>query len=841
MSIYRALYDFKSDDPDDLQFSANDLIRVIDFGEGEDSWWEGELNGQKGSFPSNYVTQMKVALTLDGFEHITGGDSDAPPPVPDEMPPDTEDDEEEELLAPPPHPAAAPTVESVTTTPIKKEKRNVKISLENNIIHEVFSRFEYDRRSPMVDMSAAMNQWMYEEEEEKLRMLLDRWDVLERSLPPGQKCQERLDYEREEKEALEAARKAEEEKQERRRQSAARLAAARAAAKKAKEEKEEQNVERPPPQPEPETESEPDEDLPHIEVGTINYEDDEMMMINGGEVTDRESSEEEEELEPPPRPPKTQDEPVDEIERAIIEFTNFTKSLHENGGAGFSIGYENLDMIDMQQFSADKCRVGQLPSNRSCNRYTDIVPYDSYRVVLNGEKGDDYINASMLKGLLPGAPDFVASQGPKANTIDHFWKMVYQLRSRMIIMVTNCVEGTRTKCETYWPSVGKSIEYDADDRGNALRITALSEKSTEQWAERTFLVTDLDEDKSLEVTQLQFMDWPDHGVPQSNASFLSFLHRSMAIQQQNRAKDETGDSPIVVHCSAGVGRSGVYIAVYSILTSLPFINTENPHIELDSLIISMRKSRRYMVQTVQQYVFCYEAIVAGFEIFLDAMRKSSDPILGTMSFKDRRISSKETAASSTPDSPLTNTIKNLVDEQLAKSLAREANYIKELQDLREAMSKLMTTVSQNGGQSSQEANQKAQQAEARAEAAERDLATAKRSSEVVIAALETRLKKTDEELETLKEKNSFLVGELKQSQLHVADVEMELEELKDSMEATSAPNDTITITGGTAVVSGGAAPAVPEPCTESSDAEEELEAPAAAVTLDEDSQGESEL
>jgi protein tyrosine phosphatase len=189
----------------------------------------------------------------------------------------------------------------------------------------------------------------------------------------------------------------------------------------------------------------------------------------------------------------------------------------DRGGTGFHEDYNDLSMEDSHRFSADKCTAAV--NNPTLNRYRDILPYDVARVMLNADvpDNDTYINASSIVDLLPGSPQYFTAQGPKPETVGHFWKMVAQYRSGVIVMVTRCNESGRVKCEQYWPTEEEGSRHFAEDEsGPAVSVVATGEIAHETWTERRFTI--LQKSGSFDVVQLHFEDWPDHGTPPDSTS-----------------------------------------------------------------------------------------------------------------------------------------------------------------------------------------------------------------------------------------------------------------------------------------------------------------------------------
>jgi len=249
----------------------------------------------------------------------------------------------------------------------------------------------------------------------------------------------------------------------------------------------------------------------------------------------------------------------------------------------------------------------RLPANEPRNRYRDISPYDVTRVILtpmllddvpasSEDTHNDYVNASHVVMRVPGSDltnRYIASQGPLHATAPHFWQMVWQQRSSLVVMLTTCVEQGRSKCHQYWPAQGNTTSY----LHGRLSVTADSETRRDGYTIRSLTVTV--GAVSRAVTQLQYTAWPDHGVPESSDHFLDFVKEVRALRS-----GPGGSQPTVVHCSAGIGRTGVLILME---TAQCLIEANQPLQPLD-LVTTMRDQRAMMIQTTGQFRFVCEAI-----------------------------------------------------------------------------------------------------------------------------------------------------------------------------------------------------------------------------------------
>ncbi|XP_060595140.1 receptor-type tyrosine-protein phosphatase kappa-like [Ruditapes philippinarum] len=228
------------------------------------------------------------------------------------------------------------------------------------------------------------------------------------------------------------------------------------------------------------------------------------------------------------------------------------------------------------------------------NRYRNLYAYDDTRVVLKTDEASqsDYINACYVHGFTT-FKQYIASQGPTKEILVDFWRMIWQEESSRIVMLTNLIEEGKEKCEQYWPEEGTSHVF-----GNIIVHTEKIDNFS-QFVKRTFQVKkEGSKQKSRTVTQYHFTAWPDKGVPKYASSLVQFTNKVKydSVEQ---------NGPIVVHCSAGVGRTGTFIA-------LDFLTEQGKamgYIDVLGTITAFRSQRVCLVQTLDQYIFVHHALV----------------------------------------------------------------------------------------------------------------------------------------------------------------------------------------------------------------------------------------
>ncbi|XP_012035705.2 tyrosine-protein phosphatase non-receptor type 13 isoform X7 [Ovis aries] len=255
-------------------------------------------------------------------------------------------------------------------------------------------------------------------------------------------------------------------------------------------------------------------------------------------------------------------------------------------------GIPSKELENLQELKPlDQCLIGQTKENRRKNRYKNILPYDATRVPLGDEGG--YINASFIK-IPVGREEFVyiACQGPLPTTVGDFWQMIWEQNSTVIAMMTQEVEGEKIKCQRYWPNVlGKSTMV-----SNRLRLALVRVQQLKGFVVRAMTLEDIQTGEVRHISHLNFTAWPDHDTPSQPDDLLTFISYMRHVHRSG---------PIITHCSAGIGRSGTLICIDVVLGLI----SQDLEFDISDLVRCMRLQRHGMVQTEDQYIFCYQVIL----------------------------------------------------------------------------------------------------------------------------------------------------------------------------------------------------------------------------------------
>lgn len=287
------------------------------------------------------------------------------------------------------------------------------------------------------------------------------------------------------------------------------------------------------------------------------------------------------------------------------EINGFEKELNE-------ICSESENYACFKTFDAAK-------KNLEKNRYGNILSQDDTRFKLNLKEFDsDYINANWISDNSNDSlnkSDYIAAQGPLYKTRDDFWQMIWDSGSKIIVMLTKVIEDGRVKCDIYWPQ-NKNLET----RDFIVSVTQ-PEKKEEDITIRKFIIQKKGFSDNREITQLHYQGWPDQGIPNNIKNFMQVVYKCQEYQEKG---------PIIVHCSAGVGRTGCFIIIHNILKTIMKQLKEGKgfsKINVRERLLHFRKQRCYLINSTEQYEFCFLGIQNGLEDLLVKMETNEEPKL----------------------------------------------------------------------------------------------------------------------------------------------------------------------------------------------------------------------
>uniref|UniRef100_A0A8W8NZK0 protein-tyrosine-phosphatase n=1 Tax=Magallana gigas TaxID=29159 RepID=A0A8W8NZK0_MAGGI len=269
---------------------------------------------------------------------------------------------------------------------------------------------------------------------------------------------------------------------------------------------------------------------------------------------------------------------------AVNNLGTIIQEYSDNDDDGFKKEYETLFYEEIYP-----CDIAKLPANITKNRFKTVLPYDHSRVILVN-KDSDYINANYID-VFGQEKVYIATQGPRQNTVEEFWLMVWQENVSQIVMLTNVTEGKKAKCVQYWPDSDEDFDCDV------FTITTTHQRQYANYVIRKMKIWHTKRNESRNITQYQYTSWPDHGVPDP-------LNLLLFKNHVTRSKCVTHGDPTLVHCSAGIGRSGTYIAIDALLRE----GQKNSKINIAECVKKIRENRMNMVQTYEQYKTIYQTL-----------------------------------------------------------------------------------------------------------------------------------------------------------------------------------------------------------------------------------------
>ncbi|KAK6473840.1 receptor-type tyrosine-protein phosphatase V-like [Huso huso] len=273
-------------------------------------------------------------------------------------------------------------------------------------------------------------------------------------------------------------------------------------------------------------------------------------------------------------------------------FQQHCKALAADSNAGFTRQFQELRDVGNEQTKT----TAELEANKSKNRYQSVLPYDHSIVKLtpiDSEPNSDYINANFIPGY-SSLQEFICTQGPLRSTTTDFWRMVWEQNVRSVVMLTLCKEHGKVLCEPYWPALDSTQGY------GQVEVTTLSQSCSQDWRVSQLKLYHSSTHTERRVSHFYYTAWPDCGVPRTPASMTSFTEH--VREQLNKTE---GAGPTVVHCSAGVGRTGTFITLDWLLQQLK----SGSAVDVPGIVHKLRRSRCLMVQTLDQYIFIHTCLL----------------------------------------------------------------------------------------------------------------------------------------------------------------------------------------------------------------------------------------
>ncbi|CAI4228939.1 unnamed protein product [Auanema sp. JU1783] len=276
----------------------------------------------------------------------------------------------------------------------------------------------------------------------------------------------------------------------------------------------------------------------------------------------------------------------------IVE--RFVIATAQKGPLGLAEEYRNIPA-----FPDPTAKFTAFTANMRKNRYSDVHCIDSTRVVLkiDSERSGDYIHANYVQNELLNRK-FICTQGPLQDTTYDFWRMVYQEKINSIVMLCSPNEEGRTKCDEYWPEgKGNKNEYSSlivenvgqDDDDFKTTQLIISPNPAFDWSKEDKAKT-----KHQFVHLYRWSRWPDRGIPDKESVMIPL-----------RLLDLIKSGPSVIHCSAGIGRTGSLMVIEIALKTI----MSGQELNIRQITEDLRKSRCQCVQNEMQYLYVHRILI----------------------------------------------------------------------------------------------------------------------------------------------------------------------------------------------------------------------------------------
>lgn len=283
-------------------------------------------------------------------------------------------------------------------------------------------------------------------------------------------------------------------------------------------------------------------------------------------------------------------QPPDMTPIGASDLPNAYAERHKDSDYGFQHEFEMLP----DRFPDRTTVASETRENMYKNRYPDIKAYDQTRVKLaqvDSVLGSDYINANFVVGYKE-RKKFICAQGPMEDTVSDFWRMIWEQHLELVLMLTNLEEYSKTKCAKYWPDSKETKSF------GDVSVTHVSERKCSDYIVRDLKMSRGSGSETRKIVQYHFLMWKDFQAPEHPAGILKFIRRMNEAYSLEKG-------PILVHCSAGVGRTGTLVALDSLIQQL----NDEKHVAIFNTVCDLRHQRNFLVQSLKQYIFVYRALV----------------------------------------------------------------------------------------------------------------------------------------------------------------------------------------------------------------------------------------